>query len=186
MTTATLTPPATTRRTPSPSAVAYARLDLRRQLRDRVGMFFTVALPAFLFVVFGLGDDEPFGSGNVAFYVMAGMAAYGAVTATTTVAGSAATEQQTGWGRQTALTPLAPLAFVGIKAAVSMVVAAVPIALIFGIGAATGASGTVSDWWKEISSTLPETRWRSFVWFTGFLCCMRKMCEDRTSNGSLL
>lgn len=129
-----------------PQVVAYARLDLRRQLRDRVGMFFIVALPAFLFFVFGMGDDEAIGSANVAMYVMVSMAAYGAVTATTSVAGAAATEQTMGWGRQIALTPLRPLAFVGVKTAVAMVVAAVPIALIYAIGAATGSRGNAVDW----------------------------------------
>jgi len=127
-------------------AVAYAGLDLKRQLRDKVGMFFTVALPAFLFFVFGMGDDEAYGSANVAMYVMVSMAAYGAVTATTTVAGVAATEQTMGWGRQVSLTPLPSLAFVAIKTAVAMLVAAVPIALIYAIGAATGSSGNAFDW----------------------------------------
>jgi ABC-2 type transport system permease protein len=126
--------------------VVYARLDLKRQLRDKMGMFFIVALPAFLFLVFGMGDDEPYGSANVAMYVMVSMAAYGAVTATTTVVGAAATEQTMGWGRQVALTPLAPLAFVAIKTGVAMLVAAVPIALIYAIGAATGSAGNAVDW----------------------------------------
>ena len=129
-----------------PAVVAYAGLDLKRQVRDRVGMFFVVALPAFLFFVFGMGDDEPYGSADVAMYVMVSMASYGAVTATTTVAGMAATEQTMGWGRQLALTPLAPLVLVAIKAAVAMLVAAVPIALIYALGAVTGASGSTSDW----------------------------------------
>jgi ABC-2 type transport system permease protein len=138
--------PATPPRKTRSLAVAYALLDLKRQLRDRVGMFFIVALPAFLFFVFGLGDDEPYGSADVAFYVMVSMAAYGAVTATTTVAGMAATEQIMGWGRQVALTPLTPLTFVAIKTAVAMLVAAVPIGLIYAIGAATGSSGDAFDW----------------------------------------
>jgi ABC-2 type transport system permease protein len=125
---------------------AYAALDLKRQLRDRAGMFFTVALPAFLFFVFGMGDDEAYGSADVAMYVMVSMAAYGAVTATTTVAGVAATEQTMGWGRQLALTPMPPLTFVAIKTAVAMSVAAVPVALIYAIGAATGSSGNAFDW----------------------------------------
>ena len=90
---------------PRPAMVTYARLDLRRQLRDRIGMFFVVGLPTFMFLVFGLGSDDPVGTGNVAMYVMISMAAYGAVTATTSVAGSAATEQVMGWGRQLGLTP---------------------------------------------------------------------------------
>jgi ABC-2 type transport system permease protein len=129
---------------PSPAALAgYAALDLRRQVRDRVQMFFVVALPAFMYVVFGLGSDDPVGSGNVAMYVMVSMAAYGAVTATTGVAGSAALERTSGWGRQLALTPLRPLSFLALKTALAMVVAAV---LIYAIGAVTGAVGTPSDW----------------------------------------
>lgn len=139
-------PAARTREEPRPAMIAYARLDLRRQLRDRIGMFFIVGLPSFMFLVFGLGSDHAVGTGNAAMYVMISMAAYGAVTATTGVAGSAATEQVTGWGRQLGLTPMRPLGFVAAKAAVAMVVAAVPIALIFGIGAATGARGDGTDW----------------------------------------
>jgi ABC-2 type transport system permease protein len=140
----------TTTSAPAPAhvaaATAYGRLDLRRQLRDKTGMFFIVALPAFLFVVFGMGDDEAYGSANVGMYVMVSMAAYGAVSATTSVAGVATTEQQQGWGRQLALTPLSPVGFVAIKTSVAMVVAAVPIALIYAIGAATGAQGNTADW----------------------------------------
>ena len=98
--------PTPDRRTAGPGPSPTPRLDLRRQLRDRLGMFFTVGLPAFMFFVFGLGSDEPVGSANVAMYVMVSMAAYGAVTATTAVAGAAATEQTMGWGRQLALTPM--------------------------------------------------------------------------------
>ncbi len=131
---------------PRPSMLTYGRLDLRRQLRDRFGMFFIVGLPAFMFLVFGLGSEDRVGSGNVAMYVMISMAAYGAVTATTGVAGSAATEQVMGWGRQLGLTPMRPLAFVATKAVIAMVVALMPVTLIFTIGALTGARGSVSDW----------------------------------------
>jgi ABC-2 type transport system permease protein len=137
---------ATTLPAPHPAMATYARLDLRRQVRDRFGMFFVVGLPTFMYLVFGLGSGDMVGSGNVAMYVMISMAAYGAVGATTSVAGSAATEQVMGWGRQLGLTPMRPLAFVAAKAAVAMAVAAVPVTLIFAIGAATGARGSASDW----------------------------------------
>lgn len=136
---------ATPRHAPA-ALVGYAALDLRRQVRDRVQMFFVVGLPAFMYLVFGVGSDDPVGSSNVAMYVMVSMAAYGAVGATTGVAGSAVLERTTGWGRQLALTPLRPLSFLAIKTGLAMVVAAVPIALIYVIGAASGAAGTASDW----------------------------------------
>ena len=154
MTTTTLTSDhlaGTRRTTPSAGLASYVRLDLRRQLRDKLGMFFMVGLPAFMYLVFGLGSDDPVGSGNVAMYVMLSMAAYGAVTATTAVAGSAYTEQVMGWGRQLSLTPVRPLQLVVLKTGIAMTVAAVPVGLIFGIGAVTGARGTLGDWlWSAV------------------------------------
>jgi ABC-2 type transport system permease protein len=88
----------TRRRKRRPLSVAYLGLDLKRQLRDKVGMFFTVALPAFLFFVFGIGDRRAYGSANVAMYVMVSMAAYGAVTATTTVARGGGNRADDGMG----------------------------------------------------------------------------------------
>ena len=138
-------------RAPEPTsrfaAVAgFAVLDLRRRLRNRVEMFFVVGLPAFMYLVFGLGSEERVGSGNVAMYVMLSMAAYGAVSATTAVAGSAVLERTLGWGRQLALTPMRPLTFVAVKTAVAMTIAAVPVALVLAIGALTGARGSAEDW----------------------------------------
>ena len=131
---------------PLSGLVAFALLDLRRRLRDRVEMFFVVALPAFMYVVFGLGSDDAVGSGNVAMYVMLSLAAYGAVSATSSIAAAAVLERSQGWGRQLALTPMSPLAFVGVKTAVAMTIAAAPVAIVLAIGAATGARGTGSDW----------------------------------------
>lgn len=149
----TVAAPATTSaptRTAGPATwsrlATYARLDLKRQLRDRMGMFFTVGLPAFMYLVFGLGSDDAVGSGNVSTYVMISMAAYGAVSATTGTAGSAVTEMVMGWGRQLSLTPIRPLQVVVLKTGIAMTVAAVPIALIYGIGVATGARGDLGDW----------------------------------------
>jgi ABC-2 type transport system permease protein len=150
MSTATLSPTAagtrTTSRSPLGALAGFAVLDLRRRLRSRAEMFFVVGLPAFMYVVFGLGSEDPVGSGNVAMYVMVSMAAYGAVSATTSVAGSAVLERTLGWGRQLALTPMGAGSFVAVKAVIAMTVAAVPVALVFAIGAATGARGTTSDW----------------------------------------
>ena len=128
------------------SVLGYTRLDLRRTLRDRASLFFIVVLPVFMYLVFGVGGDEPVGSGNVAMYVTISMAAYGAVTATTSIAGQAAQEQQLGWGRLMALTPLRPIAFLLVKAAVAMSVAAVPVLLIYLVGAFTGAEAPWQDW----------------------------------------
>ena len=74
----------------------YYRLEVLRFVRDRVGLFFTVGIPLFMYLVFGAAQSfgkENAGHGNVTFYIMVSMAAYGAVTATTGIGASAATER---------------------------------------------------------------------------------------------
>lgn len=127
----------------------YTGLELRRIVRDYVSLFFIAVLPAFFYVIFGASQDfadQRAGSGNVAMYIMISMAAYGAVTATTGVGGAAAVERAQGWGRQLGLTPLRDHAYVGMKALVALLVAAIPVTLIFGLGVLTGAEGELRAW----------------------------------------
>jgi ABC-2 type transport system permease protein len=127
----------------------FLALELRRFLRDYLGVFFTAVLPAFLYVIFGAAQswsDQPAGNGNVAMYVMISMAGYGAVTATVSIGGSAAVERMQGWGRQLGLTPMRDSTFVLTKALVAMIVATIPVGLIYLIGALTGARGSGSAW----------------------------------------
>ncbi|MFC7407088.1 ABC transporter permease [Georgenia alba] len=130
----------------------YTGIELRRVTRDLVSMFFIAVLPAFFYVIFGASMDygaQDAGNGNVTMYVMISMAAYGAVTATTGVGGMAAVERMQGWGRQLGLTPMPDAQYVAAKAAVALAVAAVPIALIYGLGFLTGAEAA---WWAWLLS----------------------------------
>ena len=73
--------------------LTYWAIDLRRTLRDVTNIFFIVALPLVMYLVFGSAQsyqDEPVLRGNVGAVVMISMAVYGAVTATTTISGGAA------------------------------------------------------------------------------------------------
>ncbi len=127
----------------------YTLFELRRVFRDPVTLFFVAGLPAFLYLIFGASQDYSdiaLRHGNVAMSILVGMAAYGAVTATTGVGGMAAVERMQGWGRQLGLTPLTDAGFVATKAFVAAVVAAIPISLIYLLGAFTGASGTTGAW----------------------------------------
>jgi ABC-2 type transport system permease protein len=112
-------------------------------------MFFTAGLPAFMYVIFGASPDygdEPVRDGNVAMWVMIAMAAYGAVSATTGIGGMAAVERMQGWGRQLGLTPLTDAGYVRVKAATALTIAAIPVALVYTIGALTGAEAPLSVW----------------------------------------
>jgi ABC-2 type transport system permease protein len=129
--------------------LTYYRLELRRLRRDYVTLFFTAILPAFLYVIFGASPDyghEPVRDGNVAMWIMIAMAGYGAVTATTGLGGMAAVERMQGWSRQLGLTPLTGTGYLRVKTAVSLTIAALPIALVYAIGALTGAVAPLAVW----------------------------------------
>lgn len=125
----------------------YFALELKRVFRDPSALVFTVGIPAFMYVIFGISMEwgqYEIGNGNVSMYVMINMAAYGAVTATTSVGGLAAVERMQGWGRQLGLTPMPDSRFVLAKALVGTAVAALPIVLIYLIGFFTDAR---AEWW---------------------------------------
>lgn len=127
----------------------YFRIELARVTRDVMSMFFTAVLPAFMYVIFGAVQaygDTDIGNGNVSAYVMIGMAAYGAVTATVSIGGSAAVEQMQGWGRQLGLTPISDAQRIVTKASVAFVIAIIPVVLIYAIGAFTGAKANREVW----------------------------------------
>jgi len=127
----------------------YIGLELRRVFRDYVSMFFIAVLPAFFYVIFGAAQkfsNESAGKGNVGMYVMISMAAYGAVTATSGIGGIAAVERMQGWGRQLGLTPLRDSSYVQMKTVVAVAVAAIPIVLIYLLGAVTDAEGSGEAW----------------------------------------
>lgn len=127
----------------------FIGIELGRIVRNVPALFFTAGLPAVMYVVFGAAQsykDEPVGSGNVAMYIMISMAAYGAVTATTSIGGMAAVERMLGWGRQLGLTPLRDSGYVAMKAVTAIVIALIPVALIYLIGVLTGAEGDGASW----------------------------------------
>lgn len=129
--------------------ITYVALELKRYFRDFMGVFFTAVLPCFLYLIFGAAQnysDQSAGNGNVAAYVMLSMAAYGAVTATVSIGGSAAVERMQGWGRQLGLTPMRDSTFVLAKAIVAMIIAVIPIGLIYLLAALTGAHAIASAW----------------------------------------
>jgi ABC-2 type transport system permease protein len=117
-------------------------LELRRVLRNRRTLVFTLAMPAVFFLLFGVGADyagEDAGRGNVSAFIMVSMAAYGAMIATTSSGAAVATERALGWSRQLRLTPLRPAAYVAVKIATAMVLGAIAVLVVYVLGALTSA-----------------------------------------------
>jgi hypothetical protein len=120
----------------------YIRVEFTRHFRDGYNLIFALLLPAAMYILFGNIPSYTaldLGAGNVKFYLMISMAAYGAAVSTVAIAGTVATETMQGWGRQIALTKMPPAVFVGSKMIVAATVAGISAAIVFTLGAATGA-----------------------------------------------
>ena len=119
----------------------YALYDIRASILSTDRFFFGVALPIVFFLLFGAMQEyasQPMGDGNVAAYVMIGMALYGAVQNTVAISGSTVTELSSGWNRQLALTPLTTGKYLGAKALTALVISALPVIAVNIVGMFTG------------------------------------------------
>ncbi len=137
--TATLAPERTR---PLASTLRYAVLDLLRNMRMMESVFFILVLPTTLYLMFtGMSEfaDAPAGNGNVSAYTMTSMALYGAVLATSSIAGSAAVERANGWDKTLALTPAPQWSYVVSKVLVALAMAVLPVILVMTVGWSTGA-----------------------------------------------
>jgi ABC-2 type transport system permease protein len=121
-------------------SATFLRLEIRRLLRNRRTVVFTLLIPPLFFWAFGTGHThEQVGRGNVTAYVMISLAVYGAMIATTAGGASVGLERAVGWSRQLRLTPLNPVAYVAVKIITAMVLGGLSVAIVFGVGALGGA-----------------------------------------------
>ncbi|WP_433833465.1 ABC transporter permease [Actinoplanes sp. CA-015351] len=124
-------------------------LELRRMLRNKRTVIFTLIMPAAFFLLFGSSSGyrtERVGEGNVTGYILISMAVYGAMLATTSGGAMVSIERAAGWSRQLRLTPLKPLAYVAVKLVIAMIIGAVSVAVAFLVGSLAGAELPVSAW----------------------------------------
>jgi ABC-2 type transport system permease protein len=124
-------------------SATFLRLEIRRLLRNRRTMVFTLVMPPAFFLLFGglstAYQHEAAGRGNVSAYLMISFAVYGSMIANTSAGASVAVERALGWSRQLRLTPLNPLAYMATKVLTAMVVGALSVAVVFTVGAVSGA-----------------------------------------------
>lgn len=107
-------------------------IELRRALRNRRTIIFTLVVPVALFLAFAGSSDagDRAGVGNVSAYIMVSMGLYGAALSAAAGGGMVALERTLGWSRQLRLTPLHPLAYVVVKALVALSIGAIAIAAV--------------------------------------------------------
>ena len=130
-------------------------IELRRMMRNRRTIVFTLVFPTAMFFVFGSGKggDERVGVGNVAAYVMVSMALYGGALIAASGGATVAVERALGWSRQLRLTPLHPIAYILVKALVALTTAALAVAVVNVIGAFRGQPDMPTATWLECIAT---------------------------------
>jgi ABC-2 type transport system permease protein len=117
------------------------RLEVRRLLRNRRTVIFSMLMPCVLFLLFGLNKayaSEPDGHGNVSAFIMVSMALYGAVLATTSGGAMVSIERAAGWSRQLRITPLSPAAYIAIKMLTALVLGLASVVAVFAVGLLIG------------------------------------------------
>jgi ABC-2 type transport system permease protein len=128
------------------------RIELRRLLRNRRTVIFTLVMPVVFYLLFGVSQEyanESAGHGNVAAYIMISMAVYGAMLATTSTGASVSIERSLGWSRQLRLTPLAPAAYIAVKLLLALVVGLTSIVAVYGAGVVTSKADMPVHLWVE-------------------------------------
>src|SRR5690349_14485944 len=148
----TLTPvDPTTRRVPPFGGfnATLMRIELKRMLRNRRTIIFTLIFPAAMFLAFGgsSGSDDRVGSGNVSAYIMVSMALYGAALTAASGGSMVALERSLGWSRQLRLTPLHPVAYILMKTTVALVMGALAIASVNVVGIVQGKASMPTHVW---------------------------------------
>jgi ABC-2 type transport system permease protein len=127
------------------------RVEAMRQIRNPYTLAFTLGMPVAMYLLFGATAayaSASAGNGNVAFYVMVSMAAYGTAVAMSSLTSLAAIEAKQGWGRQLAMTPLGTAGYAMTKLLTAVAFAALAVLAVFVAGLLTGAEATDAwRWW---------------------------------------
>lgn len=142
------------RRAPSMGGFSwgFVGIEVRRLLRNRRTMVFTLVLPPAFYFLFGgtTYTDQSAGRGNVSAYIMISLAVYGAMLATTSAGASVAVERAVGWSRQLRLTPLTSVAYIAVKSLAAIVMGAVAVGAVFAVAGIVG--GARMDPWVWAAS----------------------------------
>lgn len=118
------------------------RIEAVRQIRNPYTLAFTLAMPVAMYLLFGASmsyGSQSAGNGNVSFYVMTSMAAYGTAVAMSSLTSLAATESKQGWGRQLAMSPLSTTGYALTKVLTAVAYAALSVLAVVIAGLITGA-----------------------------------------------
>jgi ABC-2 type transport system permease protein len=131
----------------------YLIFDVRRTLRNRRVLIFSILMPLVLFMIFGLTipNDASEGGISAIAYVMVSMAMFGSMSAAMSSGGVIAAERDGGWNRTLRLTPLKPQAYVVNKVILSLLLAIPPLLVVFVFGMAVGHVHLDAGQWAMVA-----------------------------------
>lgn len=132
----------------------YLGIEVRRKLRNRRTLIFTIAFPVLMFCIIGLPlretalTDTPLAAGglSVAAYIMVSMAMYGVMMSAVQTGASVGVERAQGWSRQLLLTPLNPLANIVTKMIAGMLLGLLAVVSTYVAGAVAGIDLSLAQW----------------------------------------
>jgi ABC-2 type transport system permease protein len=155
-------------------SLTVLRLEIRRRVRNRRTVMFSLVLPVLFFLAFGLNNSyvhERDGYGNVSAFVMVSMALYGAVLSTSSGGAVVSIERATGWSRQLRITPLTPVAYIGIKMLTSLVFGAGSVFAVYAVGDLTHKASMPLHLWviTALCIWIGSLLFAAFGLFIGYL-----------------
>lgn len=114
----------------------YLRMEIRRLLRNRRVLLFSILMPVVLTLIFGgLYRKASLHGVSAAAYLMVSMGLFGSMSGAIGSGGSIATERGIGWNRQLRLTPLRPAGYVLSKVVLSLLMALPPLLVTYAAAA---------------------------------------------------
>jgi ABC-2 type transport system permease protein len=154
-----------------------ASIELRRVLRNRRTMIFTLIFPVVMFLLVSSSiptDQQSMGAGVIAdvnAYIAVSMALYGSAMAATSGGASVSVERASGWSRQLRLTPLNPLAYILLKVVTAFVLGAVALLATFVVAGVSGKAHMATQTWLESGAIIivGSLVFAAFGLFMGYL-----------------
>jgi ABC-2 type transport system permease protein len=129
----------------------YLRLEIVRTLRNRRFLIFSLGFPLVLLLAFA-GPNEHRKLEGIPFplYYMAGMAAWGTMTAVISGGARISAERSLGWTRQMRITPLPVRSYFAAKVLCSYLMAIVSLAVLFVAGSTVGVQLSADRWFTMV------------------------------------
>jgi ABC-2 type transport system permease protein len=153
---------------------AIVSLEVRRLLRNRRTMIFSLVMPVFFFLAFGLNskyDTLRSGQGNESAFVMISFGLYGAVFATASGGAMVSVERVWGWSRQLRVTPLSSTAYIVTKMLTALVLGAGSVLAVYVAGGIANKPSMPLQYWVITATCvwIGSLLFAAFGLFIGYL-----------------